>query len=283
VLYPVGSTKVQQAILATFKKTKPMNGNSTFTWFKLPTALITQPKFQRLSPIAQAGYITLCCVYWQDSGVMTYEDAKMNAEGVDELIERGYIQAEDGMISVPFLDEQINEVEQMISKKKAAGVKSAEARAKQKPNNSSTPVQHVFNTCSTDKIREDKKEIREEEIDRKIDRKKEAPAYAVVLPWETDSFLHIWNIWCTFRTKELNKPKYKEMGEQAALKKLSEMAGGDEATAHKIIEQSIANAWQGLFELKTNKANYNGKEPAVTDQLKRNLANSILNGDFKYD
>ena len=113
--------------------------------------------------------------------------------------------------------------------------------------------------------------------------KREAPAYAAVMPWKTNSFSEIWQIWCKFRTTELRKPKYKEMGEQAALKKLSELAGGDEATAHKIIEQSIANAWQGLFELKTNKPQYNGQQPAVTDQLKRNLANSILNGDFKYD
>jgi hypothetical protein len=177
----------------------------------------------------------------------------------------------------------LDEVSQQIEQRRQAGRKSAQARVEQKVNDRSTTVQRPLSNRSTDKIREDKKEIREEEIDRKIDRKKEAPAYAVVLPWNTDSFLHIWNIWCKFRTTELNKPKYKEMGEQAALKKLSEMAGGDEATAHKIIEQSIANAWQGLFELKNNKPQYNGKEPAVTDQLKRNLANSILNGDFKYD
>lgn len=139
-----------------------MNGNSTFTWFKLPTALVTQPKFQRLTSIAQSGYITLCCVYWQDSGIMTYEDAQMNAEGVDELIERGYIHCDDGLISIAFLDEQIEEVDQLRAKKKAAGVKSAQVRAKQKQNKSSTPVQHPFNTCSTDKNEKEEKDEREQ-------------------------------------------------------------------------------------------------------------------------
>ena len=145
-----------------------MNANSTFTWFKLPTALITQPKFQRLTPIAQAGFMTLCCVYWQDSGTMTYDDANMNAEGVDELIERGYIQEENGMISIGFLDEQIEEVDQLRTKKKEAGVKSAEARAKRKSNTSSTPVEQPLNNRSTDKSRGNKidesKKIEEREL-----------------------------------------------------------------------------------------------------------------------
>lgn len=112
--------------------------------------------------------------------------------------------------------------------------------------------------------------------------KREAPAYAVVMPWETDSFLNIWNIWCKFRTTELNQRKYKEMGEQAALKKLGEIAGGDEATAHKIIEQSIANAWRGLFELKTNKLHHNGKQPAVTEKLMRDIADDIATGGWDF-
>lgn len=204
---------------------------------------------------------------------MTYEDAKLNAEGVDELVHRGYVEVVDGLISIDFLDEQLGEVSQQIEQRRQAGRKSAQARVEQKVNDRSTTVQRPLSNRSTDKIREDKKEIREEEIDRKIEReeRKKGTHLTVVMPWETDSFLNIWNIWCKFRTSELNKPKYKEMGEQAALKKLSEMAGGDEATAHKIIEQSIANAWQGLFELKINKPQYNGKRQPVTGELLNNL------------
>ena len=102
---------------------------------------------------------------------------------------------------------------------------------------------------------------------------------SVVMPWETNSFSEIWGIWCKFRTSELRKPKYKEMGEQAALKKLSEIAGGDEATAHKIIEQSIANGWQGLFELKNDKPQHNGNRTNARE-LAVNIANEIANGDW---
>lgn len=108
---------------------------------------------------------------------MTYDDAKLNAEGVDELIGKGYVEEEDGLISIEFLDEQIAEVDQEREKKRAAGRKSAQARAKQKSSKSSTGVEQVLNRCSTEKRREE--ERREEEIDREErERKKRASALA---------------------------------------------------------------------------------------------------------
>jgi HD superfamily phosphohydrolase len=280
-----------------------MNGNSTFTWFKLPTALITQPKFQRLSPIAQAGYITLCCVYWQDSGVMTYEDAQMNAEGVDELIERGYIQSEEGLISISFLDEQIDEVEQLRNKKKAAGVKSAQARAKQKGSTSSTPVQHEFNTCSTDKnkIKEKEKEKREQ---KDIERETRVNADSLEKEFlEVEEFEEIENFDQTQESqKEKVPPKRKRFEPPTEAEvQLFFQATESPDSWEAYYNYYLANGWRvgknpmkdwqaaarnWLHREKTyinSKPNYNGKEPAVTDQLKRNLANSILNGDFKYD
>jgi hypothetical protein len=267
-----------------------MNGNSTFTWFKLPTALITQPKFQRLSPIAQAGFMTLCCVYWQDSGVMTYEDAQMNAEGVDELIERGYIQAEDGMISVPFLDEQINEVEQMISKKKAAGVKSAEARAKQKPNNSSTPVQHVFNTCSTDKIREDKKEIREEEIDRKIERETRVNAVESDQDFfDEDSKAETEKEKVPPKRKRFEPPN--EMQVQAFFQTTASpnswsafynyyLANGWKVGKNPMKDwHAAARGWVARQNEFTKPQN-NGRQQPNTADIARSVANDIINGDW---
>lgn len=91
---------------------------------------------------------------------------------------------------------------------------------------------------------------------RKVNR--ESSAEAVVFPWDSDSFRDTWDIWRKFRTTELGKRNYKPIGEQAALKKLCEMASGDETTARKIIEQSISNSWQGLFPLKNH--NYGAKK-----------------------
>lgn len=202
---------------------------------------------------------------------MTYDDAILNAEGVDELIDRGYIDVQDGIISIEFLDDQLDEVSQQIEQRRQAGRKSAQARVQQKMNDNSTTVERPFNTRSTDKIREDKKEIRED----REERKKDGTHLSVVMPWETNSFSEIWQIWCKYRTTELRKPKYKEMGEQAALKKLSEMAGGDEATAHKIIEQSIANGWQGLFQLRNDKPHHNGARQPLDNLNMEDLAQWI--------
>ena len=60
--------------------------------------------------------------------------------------------------------------------------------------------------------------------------------------------------WYVFRAK-IKKPIH-EASIEAAKKKLSELSGGNPALAEKIINQSIANGWQGLFKLKNNK---NGK------------------------
>lgn len=70
----------------------------------------------------------------------------------------------------------------------------------------------------------------------------------IIFPFETENFKRIWEVWRQFRA-EIRKPYKSNISEQAALKMLSKY---DEATAIKMIEQSIANSWQGIFELKNN-------------------------------
>lgn len=265
-----------------------MNGNSTFTWFKLPTALITQPKFQRLSPIAQAGFVTLCCVYWQDSGVMTYDDAQMNAEGVDELIDKGYIQAEEGMISIAFLDEQIEEVEQLRAKKKEAGVKSAEARAKKKASTSSTPVQHVFNGRLTDKNRIE--EIEEIDEKRKIEEIEESEVAIAPAPEQFDS-----------DGEPMNLPQKKQSGAARFIPptlqecELYFQAQGYPQEASKFFNYYDSNGWRvgknRMQKWKSAAAGWisrsndyikpqNNGNSSNTASIATSIANQIANGDW---
>ena len=65
--------------------------------------------------------------------------------------------------------------------------------------------------------------------------------------FRTDKFIEVWRMWDTFR-KELRKPLTKTSKAQQ-FKMLSDH---NVDTAIKIVEQSIRNGWQGLFELKTN-------------------------------
>lgn len=66
--------------------------------------------------------------------------------------------------------------------------------------------------------------------------------------------------------KQLKKPII-ESSKQAFLNKLNKLSGGDENTAIEILNESIANGWQGIFELKTNQ---NGKSTTFkTEREKR--------------
>jgi hypothetical protein len=236
------------------------------SWFKFCPAKWNMGKTKKLSMEDKAEYLDLCSSYWVGGCVMDANEMREHSDCIDLFLKRGLI-SEDG---IDWLNAQYEEA----TRKSDAASKAARIRWEKKEHsesNADAMRTHTESNASVMQRREEERREDREDKKERVERKKEAPAYAVVLPWDTDSFLHIWNIWCKFRTTELNKPKYKEMGEQAALKKLSEMAGGDEATAHKIIEQSIANAWQGLFELKTNKPHYNGKRQPVTGELLHNL------------
>jgi hypothetical protein len=70
----------------------------------------------------------------------------------------------------------------------------------------------------------------------------------------SEKFLKIWQNWKEYRNKEFRK-KYKSVqSEQASLSHLVKLANGLEETAIEIIAESMANQWQGLFEIK-NKTN----------------------------
>lgn len=86
----------------------------------------------------------------------------------------------------------------------------------------------------------------------------------VVMPFTSDRFKEVWNTWITYR-HEIKKPYRSALSEQAALKNISKYS---EETAIAMIEQSIAQTWQGIFEVKETT---NGKS-TITDKRTANLA-----------
>lgn len=91
-----------------------------------------------------------------------------------------------------------------------------------------------------------------ENENRNKNRNKKEIVNKIIFPFDSKNFIDTWDLWIKFRN-ENHWTKYKEIGAQAALKKLAEISNGDEETAIKIINQSIENSWKGLFELKNNK------------------------------
>jgi hypothetical protein len=67
----------------------------------------------------------------------------------------------------------------------------------------------------------------------------------------SENFIPRWEKWKAFK-KEQFRFTYKSIGEEAALKKLHRLSGGNEGIAWEIIEEAIANGWKGFFELKNN-------------------------------
>ena len=83
-------------------------------------------------------------------------------------------------------------------------------------------------------------------------------------PFNSPEFNQIWDIWLDER-KQQKRKKYTARGEQATLHNLQKLSNNNEKTAIKIIQQSIAQGWQGLFTLKGEKT----RQQLNTDQAFR--------------
>ena len=74
----------------------------------------------------------------------------------------------------------------------------------------------------------------------------------VIMPFKEEAFQDMWNTWLQERRDRRYKP-YTPNGEQAALHNLKNISNDDYQTAIRIVQQSIAQSWQGLFPLKEGK------------------------------
>lgn len=86
-------------------------------------------------------------------------------------------------------------------------------------------------------------------------------------------WIELFKEWLEYKREK--KSMYKgEKSMRTMAKKLFEMAGGDIKTARQIVEQSMANNWQGLFELKADSG-----EKQKTGRYK---GDSTIGTDFTY-
>jgi Family of unknown function (DUF6291) len=73
-------------------------------------------------------------------------------------------------------------------------------------------------------------------------------------PYNDNDFLETWQSWCDF--KDFRKETIlTEKGFELWFKKLETLSSRDMAISIQIINESIANNWQGIFELKNQKSN----------------------------
>lgn len=110
----------------------------------------------------QGVFINICSLYWNKEGSLklNFVRKKFKAnEAIDQLLESEIIKLEGDYLRIGFLDEQLSECESIRLRNSKAGKASA---SKRKSNTRSTPVEHPLNTPSTNKRREDKEKIRED-------------------------------------------------------------------------------------------------------------------------
>lgn len=99
----------------------------------------------------------------------------------------------------------------------------------------------------------------------------------IVLPFHSTEFETMWKQWKIYRSKE-HGFKYKtSQSEQAALKDLTNVSGGQEHIALLCIEQSMSKGWKGFFELKNDKnGGHNQKTgPSINMQRAFEILNSF--------
>lgn len=185
----------------------------------------------------KVAFIDLICKYWHNLCVMTLEDAILDfgKDEIDILVKTKIIKIEENFIKVNFLDIQFEEISENTEKLSRAGKESARKRSL-KIEQSSTPVEQ----SSTDKIRLD--EIKED----KIKKDNSQHDYEKILLIQSESFINKWNDFLKFR-KEIKKP-YKSF--QSMKLQILELKKFDDKTAIEMIDQSIRNSWQGIFDLK---------------------------------
>jgi hypothetical protein len=72
----------------------------------------------------------------------------------------------------------------------------------------------------------------------------------MIYPFNSDNFLQVWEYWKAYK-KEQFKFTYKPIGEQVALKSLSEDSGHNEDLAIQMIYHSMACGYRGVFPIRT--------------------------------
>jgi len=101
---------------------------------------------------------------------------------------------------------------------------------------------------------------------RKVNNNNKEERTKIIFPFDSENFIEAWNLWKQYKKEQFRFTYKSKISEQSALMQVDKYSGHDENIAIEIIKQSIANGWQGLFELKTNK---NGTAKEVTANRER--------------
>lgn len=207
-------------------------------WIKMRLDLGTSPKVVRISSALKAdrlrvigGLHAVWCLFDVHS-----EDGRLDGyslEALDDMI--GFPGFGAAMVSVGWLAEGVDFIE--VPRFEEHGGQSAKKRAMETERKR---VVRKVSASKADKTR-DKSRTREEE-------EKNIEANASIPPYPPNLDIEAWDRWRGYR-KQLGKPLKPASVDEA----MQRLAGYGDRQA-EVVAQSIANGWQGLFELKADAA-----------------------------
>ena len=122
------------------------------------------------------------------------------------------------------------------------GLNVAQQIEQQTPPKTEQQIEQQNEQHTKDIYKSNKEYIKEE--DTKVSKKKDELDFSIVAP----EYLEIVQTW--LRYKKEKKQTYKPTGFKTMYNSLVKLSNNNPETAKKIVEQSMSNNWQGLFELK---------------------------------
>ncbi len=214
---------------------------------------------QILSEASQVAYDRIMCEHMRNICIsqrqLKFITKKLNEEENEELLE--LLEEVDGGYQIPWVAES-------IIKRRAYSESRRKNRLK-KPKENKKNISLSYDSHMENEIENENVIINEKgnENKKKVE---------IVFPFDTDRFMRTWEYWKEYRRDETGFKYKSHISEQASLKKLSELAKGNESDAVNIIFQSIENGWKGFFELKTQT---NGKQTGHSADFERKTAERL--------
>lgn len=170
-----------------------------------------------------------------------------------DIVRLKFVETETGLINEKL--EEIRQERMAYLKKQQENGKKGGRKPKINPtlNPNTNPNQSLHN--------EDEYEVEDEnEVEVEKEKKKASVKIEIDNPFGPAG-ARMWDGWKTYKREEHRKAYKSERTEQQAINHLYELSAGSLENASKIIQQSIANQWQGLFPLKTQS---NGRQHQTT-------------------
>ena len=201
-------------------------------------------------------FIDICSYYWVRDCSITIAMLEKRYSGAKELLEQLLkleiikVDKKNEFVQISFLNEQFDTLSEARKRRQKAG----SLGGKKKSSNAKAMLKQSSSYKDKDKDK-DKNTLAE-------------------MPFSSSEFLSIWKDWKEYKSKEFKFKFKSSQSEKSSLTQLTKISNNDEATAIKIIENSIANGWKGFFPL-TQSTTYS--------QNGHSTANYGLPSDFKIE